>query len=116
MSDALLIFVAANLAAAVAVVLVVALRAPARKLFGPRIAYGLWLVVPLAALGILLPARVMTVTVRAAPAPGATASPLVAPIAALPGSAAAAFDPWLLVVGLWIAGVLASLVWMVWRQ
>jgi len=114
MSDALLILVAANLAAAVAIALVLVLRAPARRLFGPRIAYGLWLVVPLAALGVLLPARVMTVTVRAASAPGAGASTLAAPNATLAGPAA--FDPWLLVMGLWIAGALASLAWMVWRQ
>jgi beta-lactamase regulating signal transducer with metallopeptidase domain len=116
MSDALLVLLAANLAAAVAIALVMVLRAPARKLFGPRIAYGLWLVVPLAALGILLPARVMTVTVRAGPPPEASAAPLAGPIATPPGSAAAAFDPLLLVMGLWIAGILASLVWMVWRQ
>src|SRR4051812_1750239 len=101
MSDALLVLVAANLAAAVAVALVMVLRAPARKLFGPRIAYGLWLVVPLAALGILLPARVMTVTVRAGSPPEASASQLAGPVATPPGAVAADFDPWLLVMGLW---------------
>lgn len=116
MSDALLILIAANLAAAVAVALVLLLRTPARKLFGPRIAYGLWLLVPLAALGMLLPARVETVTVRAATVPAADAPPLAALAAALPAPAAASFDPWLLLMGLWIAGVLVNVAWMAWRQ
>lgn len=115
MSDVLLILVAANLAAAAAVALVMILRAPARRLFGPRIAYGLWLLVPLAAVGMLLPARVVTVTVRAASAPAADASPPAPPAAALQDTAAA-FDPWLLAMGLWIAGALASLAWVAWRQ
>lgn len=115
MSDALLILGAANLAAAVAVALVLILRRPARKLFGPRIAYGLWLLVPLAAMGMLLPARVETVTVRAASAPTTHASPLAAQ-GVSPNPSDAPFDGWLLVMGLWIAGVLAQGAWMAWRQ
>lgn len=115
MSDALLILGAANLAAAVAVALVLILRKTARKLFGPRIAYGLWLLVPLAALGMLLPARVETVTVRAASAPSAQASPLAAQ-GASPNPPDAPFDGWLLVMSLWIAGILAHGAWMAWRQ
>lgn len=115
MSEALLILGAANLAAAVAVALVLILRRPARKLFGPRIAYGLWLLVPLAALGMLLPARVETVTVRAASAPSAQASPVAAQ-GASPNPPDAPLDGWLLVMGLWIAGILAHAAWMAWRQ
>lgn len=115
MSDALLILGAANLAAAVAVALVLILRRPARKLFGPRIAYGLWLLVPLAALGMLLPARIETVTVRAASAPRAQASPLAAQ-GVSPNPPDAPLDGWLLVMGLWIAGILAHGAWMAWRQ
>lgn len=115
MSDALLVLAAANLAAAVAVTLVLILRAPARKLFGPRIAYGLWLLVPLAALGMLLPARVETVTVRAATTPAPDASPLLARAAA-PDPATAPFDFWPLIIGLWVAGILANVAWIVWRQ
>lgn len=118
MSDALRILVAANLAAAVAVALVMLLRGPARQLFGPRIAYGLWLLVPLAAFGMLLPSRVETVTVRsalAAPA-AADAAPTALTSAAPPAAAAEGFDLWALALGLWIAGVVASLVWMAWRQ
>lgn len=114
MSDALLVLIGANLAAAVAVALVLVLRIPARRLFGPRIAYGLWLLVPLAAAGMLLPSRVTTVTVRAAgvvsEAPSTAQGEAPALVAATP------FDPWPLVLGLWIAGVAGALAWTVWRQ
>lgn len=113
MSDALLILAAANLAAAAAVVLVLILRAPARRLFGPRIAYGLWLLVPLAALGLLLPSRVETVTVRAAT--GSDALPVGAPVADV-GQTPAILDIGALLLGLWIAGILANLAWLAWRQ
>lgn len=113
MSDVLLILAAANLAAAAAVVLVLILRAPARRLFGPRIAYGLWLLVPLAALGLLLPSRVETVTVRAAT--GSDSLPAGAPVADV-GPTPAILDIGALLLGLWIAGILANLAWLGWRQ
>jgi len=117
MSDAILVLVAANLAAAVAVALVMVLRTPARKLFGARIAYGLWLLVPLAAVGMLLPSRVVTVTVRAASSAATGDAPTAAHAgAAAPAATAAPFDPWPLVMVLWVAGALASLAWMAWRQ
>ncbi len=115
MSDALLVLGAANLAAAVAVALVLVLRAPARKLFGPRIAYGLWLLVPLAALGMLLPARVETVTVRAGPSPNADVAPLLTQATSL-GPEPTPFEAWPLLTGLWVGGILANLAWIVWRQ
>lgn len=116
MSDLLLILLAANLAAAAAVALVMILRLPARKLFGPRIAYGLWLLVPLAALGMLLPARVVTVTVRAAASGAGDAAPGAAQAAGPPGLAVAPFDVWPVLTGLWIVGALAHLGWMARRQ
>lgn len=115
MTDALLTLLQANLAAAAGVLLVLGLRLPVRRLFGPRIAYGLWLLVPLAALATLLPARIVTVTVRAA-TPDTVA---LAPEAGLPGrlvAAQAAFDPWPLLIALWIAGAVASAGWILWRQ
>jgi beta-lactamase regulating signal transducer with metallopeptidase domain len=45
-----------NLAGACAVLVVLILRDPARKLFGPQLAYALWAAVPLAALATLMPA------------------------------------------------------------
>lgn len=79
MSDIALRFLLANLAAAVAIILVLALRRPARAAFGARLAYCLWLLVPLAALGSLLPPRIVEI---ARPAPAMTASyppPSIAP-------------------------------------
>jgi beta-lactamase regulating signal transducer with metallopeptidase domain len=47
-----------NLALAVAVLAVMALRIPVRRVFGAEIAYGLWAVPPVAALATVLPARI----------------------------------------------------------
>ncbi len=47
----------ANLVGAAAILVVLALRIPARKLFGPQVAYWLWAAPPLAAFATLLPAR-----------------------------------------------------------
>jgi beta-lactamase regulating signal transducer with metallopeptidase domain len=55
-SDILLTLGKLNLAAGAAILLVMLLRAPVRRLFGATAAYALWLVVPLAALASLLPA------------------------------------------------------------
>ena len=115
MSDALIALAFANLAAAAAVLAVLALRRPARRLFGPRIAYGLWLLVPAAALATLLPARVVTVAVRGS-APTALEAPAVAGIPAQIVTTAATPDLWAVAAGLWIAGALLSLAWIAWRQ
>lgn len=48
-----------NLAGAVAVLAVLACRVPARRLFGPQLAYSLWAAPPLAALATLMPAPVV---------------------------------------------------------
>lgn len=113
MSEVLVPLLQANLAAAATVAVVLALRLPARRVFGARIAYGLWVLVPLAGLATLLPARVVTVRLPAmAPAsqPAAvttTATPLVGP---------PDFDPWPLLLALWIGGAVLSLGWLAWRQ
>jgi len=57
-SEVLAALLRSNLALAIAVVAVLALRIPVRRLFGPEIAYGLWAVPPVAALASVLPARV----------------------------------------------------------
>ena len=57
MSEVLAAILRANLVAAVAILAVLALRIPFRRLFGPELAYGLWAAPPLAALATLLPAR-----------------------------------------------------------
>jgi len=69
--DLLTLLLKANLAIGAAVLLVLLLRRPVRRLFGARAAYGLWLIAPLAAAAALLPAR--TVIVRV-PAPSVSAA------------------------------------------
>ena len=74
MTDVLPVLLRVNLALAIAVAGVMLLRLPARRLFGARIAYGLWILPPLAALAMLVPARVVTITVAATAAEAAPAA------------------------------------------
>ncbi len=57
MSEVLAAILRANLVGAAAVLAVLILRLPARRLFGPELAYTLWAAPPLAAFATLLPAR-----------------------------------------------------------
>ncbi|MFI4975702.1 MAG: M56 family metallopeptidase [Caulobacterales bacterium] len=57
MGDLLLALVKANVAASLAILLVLALRRTVRARFGPDVAYRMWIGPPLAALGAQLPAR-----------------------------------------------------------
>ena len=102
----------ANLALAVAVAGVMVLRLPVRRLFGARVAYGLWILPPLAALAMLVPARV--VTIRLPVATIEKAETAFAPTATTTGTAP--FDLQPLLAALWLAGVVACLAWQVWRQ
>jgi beta-lactamase regulating signal transducer with metallopeptidase domain len=114
MSDALLILLGTNLAVAAAVAAVMALRLPVRRLFGPRVAYGLWSLAPLAALAMLLPPRVVAVPAPAAPQAAAstltfeTGAPAILP-------SAPDLWPWI-GAALWIAGGLICLIYLAWRQ
>lgn len=105
MAEIALAFLKMNLAGAAAVLVVTALRKPARKIFDAQTAYGLWLAVPLAAMGALAPARAHLVSIVPQTV-GPNLPP--APLAALPIQTAS-FDPMVLIVSLWSAGVLASL-------
>src|SRR5689334_16605321 len=67
-NDLLSLIVRTNIALAVCVLLVLALRSPTRRLAGARIAYALWLIPPLAAAACFLPGRVEVVTLPAMPA------------------------------------------------
>src|SRR4051794_25340565 len=112
MSELAAAFLRANLAAAGAVVLVLTVRRLARRAFGPEAAYGFWGIVPLAAAAAaLLPPRVVTLVVHAAQAAPVSTAAGPAPIAAAPGLPTAAIG-----LALWLAGVLASLGWLAWRQ
>ena len=90
-ADLLSLLLRANLAIGVAVLLVLALRRPVRSLFGARSAYALWLMAPLAALAVLLPARTITAPVPAASSVQVAPAPAIAAEAATaaPGTGAA---------------------------
>lgn len=115
MSDLLAHLLAANLIAGVAVAAILLLRRPVRRLFGPQVAYGLWILAPLATAGLLLPARVVFVAAPAeAPAPLARSE---AGRLALPAASGAdSFDPFAAAAALWIAGMMVSIGWLAWRQ
>ena len=98
MSEIALRFLLANVAAAVAILLVIAMRKPARAAFGARLAYSLWLLVPLAAFGSLLPPRIVEIA-RPAPVMSASYPPpsfapdfFPAPIVSTPADDARASD------------------------
>ncbi len=102
-----------GIAGLVATTLVLVLRKPARALFGARAAYALWLLVPVAAIAMLVPASTLEYAIVAAPP--AAATPGGTPQAAL-SAAPIAFDPkpWLL--ALWSAGAAASAAMLAIRQ
>jgi beta-lactamase regulating signal transducer with metallopeptidase domain len=97
-SDVLATVLRMNLAGAAAVLAVLALRRPARRLFGPELAYRLWAAPPLAVLGALLPAR-----------PGE----LDQAIATLPPAVQQLSQP---LLTFWMAGVLLAVTALAWAQ
>lgn len=99
-----------NIALAVAVAAVMVLRLPARRLFGARVAYGLWSLPLLAGLAMLAPARVLTVRVPAATELLAPTAPSAAAVAQAPVD----IRPYL--AALWLLGLAASLAWLSWNQ
>jgi TonB family protein len=106
----LLLLLRANLAGSAAALLVVLLRAPVRRTFGPLAAYGLWLAAPLAVFAAMLPAHAR---VKA-----------LAPVVTLMASAAGGLEPLargasgfaVALVGLWAVGVLLTAALFVRRQ
>lgn len=120
-SDLIAFLLEANLALAVAVLLVLVLRRPVRAAFGARSAYALWLIAPLAILALLIPARTIVlpataiqpeVAAVAAEAPSPTRTPVLAPIPRqlriLPVGE--------ILAGLWIAVAFGALVVQAERQ
>lgn len=106
-ADVLSALLRTTIAGGLAILLVLALRAPCRRRLGARAAYGLWIIPPVAAAASLLPGPAWTVPLMPAiptgsPAPGA--SPVPAP----------ASIPWLTIA--WAAGVAASAALIAIRQ
>lgn len=80
MSEFLTALVEANLAGGAAIAAVLALRLPARRVFGPEVAYRLWALPILAAAATLLPARTDPAAAAGAAGPLTEAVALAAPI------------------------------------
>ncbi|HEX5007110.1 MAG TPA: M56 family metallopeptidase, partial [Hyphomonadaceae bacterium] len=62
MSDILLVLLKVNLAAAVAVAIVLTARKKVREKMGPDAAYLMWAIVPVVMLAVLIPSRIVLVT------------------------------------------------------
>lgn len=105
-----------NLAAAAAILVIVLLRGPVRRLFGARLAYALWLTAPLAAAASLLPARqAQGLVIEPAPLrPIAEAT--VQTVGALLEAAAPLQQVSNVALSLWALGALAAIGALVWRQ
>jgi beta-lactamase regulating signal transducer with metallopeptidase domain len=105
-----------NLFAALAVLTVVALRPAVVGLFGARIRYALWSIVPAAALASLWPAAVKTVTIHAAAGLVATPGVISAQVFGPPPPAAPGLPLSDLLALAWLIGALASLILVARRQ
>ncbi|RMB08665.1 M56 family metallopeptidase [Eilatimonas milleporae] len=126
--DVLNLMLRATLSASAAILLVLALRGTLRHLFGARIAYAFWMIVPAAFLAAFLPARRIFTTVTA-PAP-ASELKVIEPVlpqgidmAAQGGEAAASLSralPFELLASqvavLWAVGFLVSVGVLLYRQ
>lgn len=120
-TELILALVRANLAASVLILAVFAARQPVRRLFGARLAYGLWLAPPLGALAALMPSRVERVIIDAPVAVAAPVSPVFeasSPALIAAEAAAVPFDvnPGLALAALWLVGIAVSLALLARRQ
>jgi len=98
-SDIAAKFLLVTLAVTVALALVLLLRLPSRKWFGPGLAYALWGLLPTVLLAALLPARFAPATVMSIPA-AAAGLPVVGP-----AFAQAPDQTWpLVLLAIWLAG------------
>ncbi len=77
----LMVLLRANLAGSAAVLLILLLRRPVRRRFGPLAAYGLWLAAPLCVLAALLPAHAPAEALAPAVSLIASAAGGIAPLA-----------------------------------
>jgi len=102
-ADLLMALARCNIAASAAIVVVLALRAPLRRRFGAGRAYAVWLAVPLAAVGSLMPAA------QASGAAGAMETATDVLRAWLAGHASA-------LTSVWLAGVVVASVLAAWRH
>jgi len=122
-SDLLALILRANLVAAAAILVALALRPLVTRRFGARVTYALWATAPLAVLASLLPARRVVLEPDAAMAVVTAQRAALLPPVSEPevlgqdvASSAPALDPepWLLAV--WALGAAISLAVLAWRQ
>lgn len=109
-ADALHALIEATLASSAAIFFVLLMRQPARRVLGAQAAYWLWLIVPVAALATLLPARSVPAQAMATLAPVSKVLPDIAII-----QTAAGDDFSSLWLALWMLGALLTFAWL-WRQ
>jgi len=108
MSDDLLkLLIEATLTSSLAIAVVILLRVPLRQLFGARVAYTLWALIPLALIAVLVPAREIVVTAVNSPLI-AHAAPAVAVATAPVQTGNYSSD---LLMLLWIVGIAACAFW-----
>lgn len=96
-----------------AIALVLLLRKPVRMRFGAQAAFGLWALVPLAALSTLLPAPIHAMPMQAVTT--AISQAIMIPVSTTP-PVPAPIQPASWVVAIWIAGFLATLLLLAWQQ
>lgn len=106
--ELLQMLIEATIASSIAMILVLALRLPMRRMFGAQVAYMLWLLVPLMLAATLLPAGALR-DVRI-PVAQVLIFPSVLAVAAMPVQVGVNWRAVLLV--LWLVGALALLGWL----
>lgn len=104
--------VRANIAGSLAVLLVLALRTPCRRMLGAGATYGLWLIPPLAMAASLLPGPIWDISFpipvsAGSPGPGVISAPAATPVPWAGGA-------W--IIGAWALGIVASVLLIVIRQ
>ena len=111
MAEFLFVLAKLNLAMAVAILMVAALRRPVRAVFHAPVAYALWLLVPVAALACLLPARMARVATHPvlAQIPLDTGQTLHQTLQMPFAASDASFDGSILLFAVWVIGMVAML-------
>jgi beta-lactamase regulating signal transducer with metallopeptidase domain len=118
-SEILTALARSNLAAAAAILAVAVMRPWLRRFAGAGVAYAAWLVVPLAAVASLAPARsVVTIIARRSTAPAPLPHGLPSPMAAAPSMSEALLRiTWQdALLGVWLFGAAIGVAWLLWRQ
>ncbi len=125
-SEALAALIRATIAISTALLVIIAIRRPARRWLGPDSAYALWLLAPLSVIAVLLPARRIDAAVLAytdyIETSGSLDAATPTQLLALSGTpslemSAVALEYWAPIsIALWLAGVIASVGFLFWQQ